>query len=212
MNPLPKHDSGEPEELAFDTSMKKKKKKRTEDVERADTLIDTKPSEEGKPVQGEYSYSELVHRFYSILRQNNPDLAGEKRKFTMIPPQVIRESTKKTAFCNVDEISRRLRRPQEHVQQFLLTELGTTGNNDSQARLIIRGRFQQGQIEAILKKYILEYVTCKTCRSAETNMTKDNRLFFVVCESCGSSRSVTAIKTGFTAQTGKRAAARAAGP
>ena len=155
-------------------------------------------------MQGEYSYSELVQRFYAVLRQNNPDMAGEKRKFTMIPPQVVRESTKKTAFCNIDEISRRLRRPQEHVQQFLLAELGTTGNNDSQARLIIRGRFQQGQIEAILKKYILEYVSCKTCRSAETNMTKDNRLFFVVCESCGSSRSVAAIKTGFTAQTGKR--------
>lgn len=190
---------------------KKKKKKKPEDTEQ-DVPTDANPDEEGKPVQGEYSYSELVQRFYSVLRQNNPDLAGEKRKFTMIPPQVVRESTKKTAFCNIDEISRRLRRPQEHVQQFLLAELGTTGNNDSQARLIIRGRFQQGQIEAILKKYILEYVSCKTCRSAETNMIKDNRLFFVVCESCGSSRSVAAIKTGFTAQTGKRAAARAAGP
>ena len=33
-------------------------------MERGDTLIDTKPSEEEKPVQGEYPYSELVQRFY----------------------------------------------------------------------------------------------------------------------------------------------------
>lgn len=49
-----------------------------------------------------------------------------------------------------------------------------------------------------------DYVSCKTCKSADTILTKENRLFFVQCESCGSSRSVSAIKTGFVAQTQKR--------
>lgn len=78
------------------------------------------------------------------------------------------------------------------------------------------------QIENVLRRYIgtyernlnswctvntisVEYVTCKTCRSPDTELNKgENRLYFVTCNSCGSRRSVTAIKTGFSAQIGKR--------
>jgi translation initiation factor 2 subunit 2 len=44
----------------------------------------------------------------------------------------------------------------------------------------------------------------------ETLLIKENRLFFLQCEACGSKRTVSAIKTGFMAQTGKRSAQRAA--
>ena len=52
--------------------------------------------------------------------------------------------------------------------------------------------------------FAVEYVTCKTCKSPDTVLTKENRLYFMTCESCGSKRSVSAIKTGFQAQIGKR--------
>ena len=48
------------------------------------------------------------------------------------------------------------------------------------------------------------HVTCKTCKSPDTLLTKENRIFFMSCESCGSRRSVNTIKTGFQAQVGKR--------
>jgi translation initiation factor 2 subunit 2 len=97
-----------------------------------------------------------------------------------------------------------MRRQPDHLIQFLFAEMGTSGSIDGTQRLVIKGRFQQKQIESILKRYIVEYVTCKTCKSAETNLVKENRLFFMQCESCGSSRSVSAIQTGFKAQTGRR--------
>lgn len=156
----------------------------------------------------EYTYRELLQRVFGILRQNNPDLAGEKRKFTIVPPQITREGSKKTGFANITDLCRRMRRPPEHVTQFLLTELGTTGSSDASQRLTIKGRFQQLQIENVLRRYIVEYVTCKTCHSPDTMLTKENRLYFLKCESCGSSRSVAAIKSGFQAQTGRRAAQR----
>lgn len=152
----------------------------------------------------DYTYTELLNRVFSILRANNPDLAGDRRKFTIIPPIIGREGSKKTAFTNIAELCRRMRRPVEHVTSFLLTEMGTTGSMDANQRLIIRGRFQQMQIENLLRRYIGEYVTCKTCRSPETQLTKENRLFFMKCDSCGSSRSVAAIKSGFKAQIGRR--------
>ena len=75
---------------------------------------------------------------------------------------------------------------------------------DGNQRLVIKGRFQQKQIETVLKKYIVEYVTCKICKSAETLLSKENRLYFVQCQTCGSTRSVGAIKTGFVAQIGRK--------
>lgn len=223
----------ETEEFSFDMSMKKKKKKKkpTEAVTEAceadqttgtvdgdsaiafeSTSLDaSKASTEGKASgdgwlasDRDYTYSELLGRVFSILRQNNPDLAGDRRKFTIIPPIIGREGSKKTAFTNIAELCRRMRRPIEHVTSFLLTEMGTTGSMDGNQRLIIKGRFQQLQVENLLRRYIGEYVTCKTCRSPETQLSKENRLFFMKCDSCGSSRSVAAIKAGFKAQTGRR--------
>ncbi len=69
---------------------------------------------------------------------------------------------------------------------------------------------QQKQMETVLLKYIEEYVTCKTCKSRDTNLAKENRLSFLVCEACGSKRTVTAIKQGFRAQTEKRKLTRQA--
>ncbi|KAI9141938.1 domain found in IF2B/IF5-domain-containing protein [Paraphysoderma sedebokerense] len=154
----------------------------------------------------DYTYHELLSRVFNILRQNNPELAGEKRRYTIVPPQVARDGNKKSVFVNIVDICKRMNRTPEHVIQFLFAELGTTGSVDGSQRLVIRGRFQQKQIENILRRYIVEYVTCKTCKSPDTILRKENRLYFMQCESCGSTRSVAAIKAGFQAQTSRRAA------
>lgn len=65
-------------------------------------------------------------------------------------------------------------------------------------------------IRCCYRKYIKEYVMCHTCKNTDTELTKDTRLFFLQCQSCGSRCSVAAIKSGFTAMVGKRAAARRA--
>ncbi|UYV67402.1 EIF2S2, partial [Cordylochernes scorpioides] len=158
----------------------------------------------------EYTYDELLQRVFNIMREKNPDMvAGEKRKFVMRPPQVLRVGTKKSSFANFLEICKMLHRQPKHLQAFLLAELGTSGSVDANNQLIIKGRFQQKQIENVLRRYIKEYVTCHTCRAPETILQKDTRLFFLQCESCGSRCSVASIKSGFQAVTGKRAAIRA---
>ena len=43
---------------------------------------------------------QLLGRVFNILRENNPDLAGDRRRTVMRPPQVLREGTKKTVFVN----------------------------------------------------------------------------------------------------------------
>ncbi|XP_006639724.1 eukaryotic translation initiation factor 2 subunit 2 isoform X2 [Lepisosteus oculatus] len=158
----------------------------------------------------DYTYDELLNRVFNIMRVKNPDMvAGEKRKFVMKPPQVVRVGTKKTSFVNFTDICKLLHRQPKHLLAFLLAELGTSGSIDGNNQLVIKGRFQQKQIENVLRRYIKEYVTCHTCRSPDTILQKDTRLYFLQCETCHSRCSVASIKTGFQAVTGKRAQLRA---
>ncbi|CAG8655685.1 11391_t:CDS:2 [Rhizophagus irregularis] len=222
------------DDISIFADMKKKKKKKKEAADKEKTEEEAaEPSEFGDEVENrqdddifvgegeqdvketkveeawlnsdrDYTYQELLGRVFQILRQNNPELAGEKKRYTIVPPSVHREGNKKTIFANVADICKRMHRQPEHVIQFLFTELGTSGSIDGSQRLVIKGRFQQKQIENVLRRYIVEYVTCKTCKSPDTILTKENRIFFQQCESCGSTRSVSAIKSGFKAQTEKR--------
>ncbi|KAI1826066.1 domain found in IF2B/IF5-domain-containing protein [Xylaria intraflava] len=210
----------------IDLSLKKKKKKKvkTED-EFAAKLAALDLDKEGESKSGEQAgdpekgtgiwqhdqttplaYSLLLGRFFDLLAEKNPDHASTgSRSYKIPPPQCLREGNKKTIFANIEDITKRMKRSSEHVTAYLFTELGTTGSVDGSKRLVIKGRFQQKQLESMLRKYIIEYVTCRTCKSPDTTLEKgENRLYFMTCNSCGSRRSVSAIKSGFTAQVGKR--------
>eukprot|EP00126_Sphaerothecum_destruens_P003092 Sdes_comp16599_c0_seq1m5908 len=210
----------EDEEEAVDgddfLSLKKKKKKKTRTVDpsREDAFdLDHGDRLDSDPWSGsdrDYTYTELLSRVFDLMRAKNPDLAaGVKRRFVMKPPQVVRIGTKKSAFVNFAEICKLLHRQPDHLLAFLFSELGTSGSLDGNNQLTIKGRFQQKQIENVLRRYIREYVTCHTCRSPDTILTKENRIFFLQCEVCGSRCSVAAIKSGFQAVTSKRAQIRA---
>ncbi|KAI1609023.1 translation initiation factor eIF-2 beta subunit [Exophiala viscosa] len=228
-------DAPAPVDAEFDpTALKKKKKKSTKKVDGEDFAAKLAsagldgPGEDGEqPSTTEeqqsgdmtagtgiwshdsgapISYDLLLKRFFQLVNEHNPDiLSSGSKSYKIPPPQCLREGNKKTIFANIAEICKRMNRNDEHVTQFLFAELGTSGSVDGSKRLVIKGRFQQKQIENVLRRYIVEYVTCKTCRSPNTELSKgENRLYFVTCNSCGSRRSVTAIKSGFTAQVGKR--------
>lgn len=206
-------------DLDMDFSKTKKKKKKKKDLDELVAEEERKETDDKDNVEEpnlwinsdrDYTYDELLNRVFNIIREKNPDMvAGKKQKFIMRPPQVVRIGTKKSSFSNFAEICKTLHRQPKHLLDFLLAELGTSGSVDGNSQLIIKGRFQQKQIENVLRRYIKEYVTCHTCRSPDTILQKDTRLFFLQCEVCGSRCSVASIKSGFQAVTGKRAAIRA---
>ncbi|KAK4282820.1 hypothetical protein QN277_014149 [Acacia crassicarpa] len=209
----------------FETSfagLKKKKKKPVETSnftdeggDAAEDLDDHSGEDEGEgdalaphyPWEGsdrDYLYEELIGRVFDILRENNPDLAGDRRRTVIRPPQVLREGTKKTVFVNFMDLCKTMHRQPDHVMAFLLAELGTSGSLDGQQRLVVKGRFAPKNFEGILRRYINEYVICIGCKCSETILTKENRLFFLRCEKCGCERSVAPIKAGFVARVGRR--------
>ncbi|CAG9467532.1 unnamed protein product [Pedinophyceae sp. YPF-701] len=218
-------------EAAFDLTKKKKKTKKKalklEDEEEGEGDDGDEEGEEGAPadqggaqVLGEeawqgtdrdITYDELLGRVYGILRVQNPELTGEKRRTILKPPQVAREGTKKTVFTNFADIVKQLQRSQDHVIAFILAELGTSGSVDGQQRLVVRGRFLPRAFENVLRKYMIEYVMCSSCKSPDTHLDREQatRLMYMRCNQCNASRTVAQIKTGFAARVTSRRSERA---
>ena len=109
--------------------------------------------DETRPIR----YDKLLERFFAHLHSAHPDLmAGGSKSYVIPPPQCLREGNKKTIFANIPDICKRMKRSDEHVTQFIFAELGTSGSVDGSRRLVIKGRFQQKQIEGVLRRYIGE--------------------------------------------------------
>jgi len=209
-------DDDEEEEGGGETKTSNKNHE-TPDSEQAQRILQTDkdfdliyPDEDDR--KAEYSYTELLDRVIDLIHSNNPDLIEKKRR-NMKPPQLTRVGTKKTLWVNFQEICTMMQRNPEHVFQFFMAELGTEGSIDGSQRLVIRGKYVPKYIESLLRKYIVEYITCQMCRSPNTELKKDSstRLQFCICKDCGSSRSVAAIRTGYhaTSRADRRAARNA---
>ena len=109
-------------------------------------------------------YNQLLQRFFHQLAQKNPDhtLSGAK-SFKIPPPQCMREGNRKTVFANIADICKRMKRTEDHLTAYLFAELGTNGSVDGSRRLVIKGRFQQKQIEGMVRKYISTSKTKTAC-------------------------------------------------
>lgn len=173
------------EDGGLDLSMKKKKKKKVKDAGADDDeftaklkQLEVKDEDEDAQVEEveagdmdagtgtwahdetkSISYSPLLERFFSHLSQKNPDHAlSGTRSYKIPPPQCMREGNRKTVFANLADICKRMKRTDEHVTAYLFAELGTNGSTDGSRRLVIKGRFQQKQIENVVRKYISESI------------------------------------------------------
>lgn len=221
----------------LDLSKKKKKKKKktsssskstskVEDSSVADSLLSEqqqrlKEQDEAQEFKEDpydrranYTYDELLERVNGLLHAHNPDLVEKKRR-NIKPPQLTTLGSKKTLWINFQEICTMMQRSPDHVYAFFMAELGTEGSIDGNQRLVIRGRYVPKYIESLLRKYVVEYVTCEMCRSPNTDLKRDqgSRLSFLNCRDCGSSRSVAAIRSGYhaTSRADRRAARNAKG-
>ena len=170
------------EDGGLDLSLKKKKKKKAKDAGAEDDEftvklkeLEVKDTEETveapqEEEQGDMDagtgiwahdetkaikYTFLLDRFFTQLAQKNPDHAlSGTRSYKIPPPQCMREGNRKTVFANIADICKRMKRTEEHVTAYLFAELGTSGSVDGSRRLVIKGRFQQKQIENVVRKYI----------------------------------------------------------
>jgi translation initiation factor 2 subunit 2 len=145
-----------------------------------------------------YSYDDLLGHLMEMMGSVDSHI-----KFSIMPAQISRFGAKKTVFSNFLEICESLKRDKNHINDYLMAELGTATSEDAQGRLLIKGKFNQKNIHKVLEKYIITYVQCSMCKSLNTKLSRNtaNRLYFLECMNCGSSKSVASVNKGFHATT-----------
>eukprot|EP01095_Lingulamoeba_sp_RSL-Kostka_P014878 TRINITY_DN664_c1_g3_i1.p1 TRINITY_DN664_c1_g3~~TRINITY_DN664_c1_g3_i1.p1 ORF type:complete len:227 (-),score=75.21 TRINITY_DN664_c1_g3_i1:289-969(-) len=191
---LPKKSNNDNEVVKKIEKKSSNNQEKNENVEETNNVNSNNENEDQDQL---YEYEFLLNRIFDILKNQNPDLLNSDARGKSIKtyPKVSR-STKKTSWNNFEKTVNLMERPIDHFLNFTLSELGTTGTLDGNHRLVIRGRFNPTVLQNVQNKYIQEYITCKNCKSNETLMTKENRLSFVKCKICGSTRTVSAVKAG----------------
>lgn len=163
------------------SALKKKKKKRKKDKEVTPSL----PISESL----EYGYRDLLKRVYEKLGETH----ATRVKKIIQAPQVVYQN-KRSVVTNFGSICKTLNRDANHVMLYMMGEFGANATIDSCGQFIIRGKFKQRDIEVILRRYIVEFVACKECKCVDTTFTRINKLNFVKCSKCGSTKTVPALK------------------
>ena len=179
----------------FDLSKKKKhkkdkdKKNKKEDIEEFFVFSDP-PT---------YTYHTLLERIYNSM---SPDEKKEANK-KITSPIISRIGSKKIVWSNLNECCLSINREREHLQHFILCELGTEGSIDGNQYFILKCNYNQKYIENLLRKYVSLYVQCSLCKSINTYLKKDqsSRLNFLNCNECKSTKTVENINSGFHATT-----------
>ena len=232
---VPMPDEGGPAPL--DLTGKKKRKKRKPFAPLAVAAVaavaepaagegaaEVAPAAVGEPgVWQETPYEELLERVYSRMRKRGYGGAagsgagggggggeGGRRRLVIHPPQVVKYGSKKSGFVNFAEIAGLLDREPSHLRQYLQAELGTSGTIDGAGVLVLKGKFGRGDVEAVLSRYVREYIRCRTCQGHSTRLDRDKatRLTFLTCNDCSARSTISMAMDGFSALTEKRSRVR----
>lgn len=139
--------------------------------------------------EAEKEYQEMLSRIYSIMGPVTNTTVK-----SIPPPKAIKIGTRKTSFENFMDVCTKLNRPKEHVAHFIKVELNTKVSFSETEKLYIKDNYKSDDLQNIIKKYINEYVGCRSCKCLDTNLKKDRGLTFLVCNQCYSSCAVANLK------------------
>ena len=129
-------------------------------------------------------YEKLLNSAYSKVKQ----VDSNSERFE-VPKISGHFEGKKTILTNFMQLASHLRRTPEHFLKFLLKELATSGQIESD-RVVLNNRVPSAKINEKINAYVKEFVLCKECGKPDTEIKKEDRLSFVHCLACGAKHSV----------------------
>ena len=129
-------------------------------------------------------YESLLDR----AREMIPKDISERSRWTMPEPDVLIEGSQ-TILRNFSDIVDAMDRDANHVYQYLLNELGTSGTRE-QIRIMFKGRVPPKRIKEKIVSYVKSYVICNQCRSPDTSFIREARTTLLKCQACGATRPV----------------------
>lgn len=120
--------------------------------------------------------------------------------FKILEPICTKTPTK-TMWQNFEKQLELMNRDPHHVLSYFLAELGTDGVIGNNGEMILTGGYMPRSFNKIIRKYATDYVQCIDCKKYDTEFKhmKKERLDYIICKSCGASRTVESIGMRFVA-------------
>ena len=131
---------------------------------------------------------------YEVLLRRLQDKLGNTAKKARsrleIPtPQIIWVG-KNTIFRNFMDFPKALRRDPEKFLLYLNKELASAGYITGE-RVVFLGHKTLSSFQALIDRYIKDYVQCPVCGSPDTHTEKSKpKVAFLICEACGAKSSI----------------------
>ena len=132
----------------------------------------------------DFEYDSLLDR----ARARIPKNISERSRWTMPEPEILIEGNQ-TILRNFAAIVDAMDRDANHVYQFLIYELGTSGTRE-QVRVLFKGRVPPKRIKEKIVSYVKSYILCGQCRAPDTRFVKEERTTLLKCQACGATRPV----------------------
>ncbi len=132
-----------------------------------------------------YTYEELLERALKALPKKP---VSRKSRFKVPTPDII-VSGKRTFIQNFKQICDILNRDPKLVLRYLLKELAAPGTLEG-TMAVIMGEHSRQMINALLQRFIKDYVICPICGEPDTILVKERKMMFIKCMACGAISSV----------------------
>ena len=131
---------------------------------------------------------------YEVMLKRLQDKVGNTAKKARsrleIPTPEIIWVGKNTIFRNFMDFPKALRRDPEKFLLYLNKELASAGAIVGE-RVIFLGRKTLSSFQALIDRYIKDYVQCPVCGSPDTHTEKIKpKVAFLICEACGAKSSI----------------------
>jgi translation initiation factor 2 subunit 2 len=130
--------------------------------------------------------------YESLLKRLQDKLGNTAKKakgrLEIPTPQIIWVG-KNTIFRNFMEFPKALRRDPEKFLLYLNKELASAGYIAGE-RVIFLGRKTPSSFQALIDRYVKDYVVCPVCGSPDTRTEKNKKVGFLICEACGAKSSI----------------------
>ncbi|MFL6481795.1 MAG: translation initiation factor IF-2 subunit beta [Nitrososphaera sp.] len=136
--------------------------------------------------QSSSEYEALLKR----LQDKVDNTAKKTRSRLEIPTPEIIWVGKNTIFRNFMDFPKALRRDPEKFLFYLNKELASAGYISGE-RVMFLGRKTVSSFQALIDRYIKDYIQCPVCGSPDTHTEKSKpKVAFLICEACGAKSSI----------------------
>lgn len=133
-------------------------------------------------------YLKLLERLYSKI----PDKVS-KSGYQELPKLIIMNIGSSTIIRNFAEFADRIMRDPKLLMKYLLKELAVPGTLSENGQLEIQGKFSSSAINTLVDRFIKGYVQCQTCKSLDTTLKVERKVWYIQCLACGAVTTVKAL-------------------